>query len=235
MLESNTLFSHLVEFTSGAPTGVFSYSLFNEDGDIVGGIEDETISLSPGAVSVVIDIPASANTVAKPVFERRTIVWEYDTTSGTVADNYSYSLRRAVPFPVTTEGVRALLGISEVEIPDYRIDLMAAYLAYTSMFEDDSVLTPYETTGDYTAFKITRGIEALAALYLLPTLQLALAKRKDSGTNQYERWNKIDWFELRGSLDNIVTESVILVDPTLEFDFIPIFTLAIRTDPFTGA
>lgn len=234
MLEQNTPFSHLVEFTSGAPTGVFSYSLYDEDNIIVDGIEDEEIAITPGQVSATITIPASANMVSKPWFERRKIVWTYSTTSGVVADSMSYSIRKAVPFPVTTEGVRVLLGVSDVEILDEHIDLLSAYFAFTELFDDDSVLDEFEISGDLTAFKITRAIEAVAALQLLPTLQLALARRKDSGTNQYERWNRIDWLALRASLDAIVFETVLLIDPTGALDFFPIFQLSIRTDPFTG-
>lgn len=235
MLEENTPFSHLVEFTSGVPTGVFSYTVYDEDNAIVDGLEDEEIAIGLGAVSVTITIPAGSNTVSKPLFERRTIVWTYPTSAGIVTDSISYSIRKAVPFPVTTEGVRILLGISSQEIPDERIDLLAAYIAFSELFTDASILEDYETTGDSTSFKITKAIEAVAAIQLLPTLQLALARRKDSGTNQYERWNRIDWMGLKASLDMIVTEALLLVDPTLEFDFLPVFTLSIRTDPLTGA
>lgn len=234
MLQENTPISHLVEFTSGAPIGAFLYTLTDEDGLVVNGLEDEVISLAPGAVSATISIPALANLVSKPVFERRTITWTYPITSGTVVGSFSYSLQKTVPFPVTSDGVRVLLGVTDKEIPDAHVDLLGAYVAFQTLFEDDTVLEDFETAGDYTSLQITRAIEALAALKLLPTLQLSLARRLNSGTNEYERWNRIDWEGLRGSIEQIITDTVILIDPTLEFGVLPIFTLAIRVDPYTG-
>ena len=231
-----TPFTHIVEFASGAPTGAFSYSLFDEDGTIVDGIEDEVVTLGVGAISARIDIPAASNTVSKPLFETRTITWTYPTNSGTVNGSISYVVQKAIPFPATPEGVRQLLGVTPEEIPDDRIDLLGAYLEFIKPLNDpDTVLEPYTTSGDADAYKITRAIEALAALETLPTLQIALAARFDSGTNSYQRWNKIDWEGMAERLMNYVQEAIIIVEPTLEFVISPIFMLSVRTDPLTGA
>lgn len=231
-----TPFTHIVEFASGSPTGAFSYSVYDDDGNIVDGLEDIVVSLGIGAISARIDVPASSNSVSKPLFETRTITWTYPTASGTVNGSKSYVIQKVIPFPATPEGVRQLLGITDNEVPDDRIDLMGAWLKFRVPFTDaDAALTPYMTSGDETSYKITRAIEALAALEILPTLQLALAKRFDSGTNSYERWNKIDWEGLAATLNGYAREAVILVDPTLDLVITPIFVLSTRPDPLTGA
>ena len=231
-----TPFTHIVEFVSGSPTGTFSYSVYDEDNLIVNALENVVIPLGAGAISARIDVPAAANAVSKPLFETRTITWTYPTASGTVNGSHSYVIQKRIPFPATPEGVRQLLGVSEKEVADEQIDLMGAYLAFRKPFTDpDAVLLPYMTSGDEDSYRVTRAIEALAALEILPTLQLALARRFDSGTNSYERWNRIDWEALAAKLNGMVYEAAVIVDPLLELAISPIFVLSTRTDPLTGA
>jgi hypothetical protein len=230
-----TPFTHIVEFASGSPTGAFSYSVTDEDGNYVNGLQDIIISLGIGAVSARIDVPANANTVSKPLFETRTISWTYPTASGTINGSFSYVIQKTIPFPATPEGVRQLLGVTDKEIPDDRIDLMGSYLKFREPFDDpDVALLPYMTSGDADSYRITRAIEAMAALEVLPTLQLALARRLDTGTNSYERWNRIDWERLAARLNGMVYEAITIIDPLLELVISPIFVLSTRTDPLTG-
>lgn len=236
MHRENTPFTHVVEFASGSPTGAFSYSVRDEDGQIVGGLENVVIPISIGQISARIDVPSSANVVSKPVFESRTILWTYPTGSGTVNGSYNYILQRSIPFPASPEGVRQLLGVTEKELPDERIDVLGAYLSFRKpLTNPDAALLPYTTSGDADSYTITRAIEAVAALELLPTLQLSLARRFDSGTNSYERWNRIDWDALEAKLTGMVYGATIMVDPLLELVIDPIFVLSTRTDPLTGA
>jgi len=236
MHRENTPFTHIVEFASGSPTGAFSYSVHDEDGSVVGGLDNIVIPLGLGAISARIDVPADANQVSKPMFEKRSITWVYQTNSGTVNGSINYILQKEIPFPVTPEGVRQLLGVSDNEIPDERIDLLGAYVRFIRPFDDPSAaLLSYFTSGDANSYIITRAIEAAAALELLPTLQISIARRFDSGTNSYERWNKIDWDALGAKLQGMIYEASILVQPTLELVISPIFVLSTRTDPLTGA
>lgn len=235
MHRENTPFTHVVEFASGSPTGAFSYSVRDDDGTIVNGLENVIVPIGIGMISARIDIPASANTVSKPVFETRTISWNYPTASGTVNGSHSYVLQRSIPFPATPEGVRQLLGVTEKEVPDERIDVLGAYLRFRKpLTTPDAALLPFITSGDADSYTITRAIEAVAALELLPTLQISIARRFDSGTNSYERWNRIDWDALAAKLEGMVYEATILVEPTLELAINPILVLSTRTDPLTG-
>lgn len=235
MQREATPFTHIVEFASGAPTGAFSYSLYDSDGNIVNGLEDIVVDIGIGAISARIDIAADANIVSKPLFETRTITWTYPTGTGTENGSYRYVLQKDIPFPATPEGVRQLLGVTADETPDDRIDLLGAYLAFREPFTDpDAALAQYETSGDENSYKITRAIEALAALEILPTLQISLAARLDSGTNSYQRWNKIDWEGMIERLNGYVQEALIIIDPLLGFAISPIFLLSTRTDPLTG-
>ena len=229
----NTPFSYLVEFDTGTPQGVFSYSLLDDDGNPVAGIQNVTINPDPGAVSVLIQIPVQANTLTKPLFEGRTIAWNYVTALGVVNGSYAYTIQKRVPFPTTNEGVRIKLGIDVSEMPDNRIDLLGAYVTFKDTFANTDV-DSYALAGDSMALKITNAIEALAALKLLPSLQISLAKRLTSGTNEYERFSKIDWELMRADLEQLVYDTTVLIDPELVYEGTTVFALTVRTDPYTG-
>lgn len=229
----NTPFSYLVEFSTGTPTGVFTYSVTDDEGNPVAGLNNVEVTPPAGAVSTLIQIPQVANTLTKPLFEGRTISWFYTTVLGAVNGSHSYQIQKRVPFPCTAEGVRTKLGVDANELPDERIDLLMSYIEFNSLFLDG--LDAYTLSGDATALKITNAIEAVAALKILPTLQLSLARRLTNGTNEYERWNKIDWELLRADLEQIVYDITVLIDPTQVYQTSAIFTLAVRTpDPLTG-
>lgn len=232
MIIENTPLSYLVQFDSGTPLGVFTYSLYDDEGNPVASIHNVEVAPDVGAVSILIQIPTTGNTLTKPLFEGRTISWFYTTSLGAVNGSYSYIVEKKIPFPATPEGVRTKLGVDITELPDDRIDLLGAYVQYNAQFEDG--LDAYTLTGDSTALKITGAIEAVAALQVLPSLQISLAKRLTSGTNEYERFSKIDWELLAGNLQAIIDETSVLIDPTLVYESLALFTLAIRPDPFTG-
>ena len=230
----NTPFSYLVEFDTGTPLGVFSYSLLDDDGNPVAGIQNVSVTPGTGAVSVLIQIPTQANTLSKPLFEGRTIVWNYVTALGVVNGSYAYTIQKRVPFPATNEGVRTKLGIDLSEMPDNRIDLLGAYVAFKDTFTVVDIDT-YALMGNSMSLKITNAIEAIAALKLLPSLQISLAKKLTSGTNEYERFAKIDWEMIQADLEQLVYDTTVLIDPELVYNSGTVFALAVRTDPYTGA
>lgn len=227
----NSPFSYLVQFDTGTPLGDFSYSLYDDNGDPVAGIQNQIVTPGVGAVSVLIQIPPQANTLTKPLFEGRTLTWFYTTALGPVNGSYGYTIQKRVPFPVTAEGVRTKLGIDDTEVPDNRINLLASYVEFAEAVPDIAL---HENDGSSMSLKITDAIEAIAALKLLPTLQISIAKRLTSGTNEYERFSKIDWAMLADQLGQIVYDVSVLISPTLVYSSTDVFTLAVRTDPFTG-
>lgn len=66
--------------------------------------------------------------------------------------------------------------------------------------------TPYEK------LMVVDAIEATAALMVLPTLQVRVAKTETSGTNSYTRQN-IDWDKLKEYLQSVVAESLAAAQP----------------------
>lgn len=234
MIEAGKKFRHLVSFASGQPTGDLTYTLYDQDGDTV---LTDTVSISSGQLSYTITIPGVNNTLSKPLFETMTLEWEYDTATEAISENISYVIHDPIGFPVTKDGVRAMLGVTDEEVPDKDISLFEGYINFLNLIGNDTDLSSYKTSGDYDSYQITKAIEASAALLIFPSIQIRLPKIYDSGTSSYERWTTINWEALLNELTEKLYDGAQIVDSSIEiFPEIDIFVLSDRgVDPITGA
>jgi len=234
MFYAGTPFAHEIDFSTGLPTGAVVYSLLGNDGLPVTGYNAISVTPAVGAVSLLIVIPGTVNTVATPLFETRTLTWSYTTANGVVSDRVRYRVERDIIFPVTADGVRNKLGVDPHEIPDQDIDLLSAYAELAAMFEEDAFL-PYQSSGDRNSLLIANAIEAMAGLSLIPSLQLAVARKESSGTNTYERFAGADWEALRSSLISYLSPLNDLLVPLVDLtDYRIVFTTVVRPDIITG-
>lgn len=233
MQQAGKKFRHLVQFLSGEPTSDLTYTLYRQDGSAV---LTETAPISQGQLSYLITIPAGSNSLLEPLFEPMTLEWEYTTATEAVDDSLTYVIHAPIGFSATTEGVRALLGVNDEELEDREIRLFEGYMAFRRYIGEDVDLATYETDGSFDGYQLTKAIEAATALTILPTLQVRLPRKYDSGTSAYERWNNIDWATLRAELESHLTVALELVDPTAElYPVVDIFVLSDRgPDPITG-
>lgn len=234
MIEAGTRFRHMVQFDSGAPTSDLIYTLTRADGTI---ILTETVPISQGQLSYVIDIPAGSNSLVAPLFEELTLDWSYTTADKAIDESLSYIIHADIVFPVTKAGVRELLGVNEDELPDNEINLFEGYMAFRKYIGESVDLTPYETNGSFDAYKIKKAIEAATALSVFNTIQIRLPKKYDSGTSSYERWTSVDWESMRLALEGHLTSALEMIDPDAEFfPLVDIFVLSDRgPDAITGA
>lgn len=229
-----TEFNHLLVFDKGQPTSRLSFSLSNQSGDVVYSSDEE---IADGQVSIVIHIPAQFNTLTDRLFEKMVLSWSYTTEARFITESLNYRLEAEIPFPVDPDSVRNMIGVSNIELPDSEIELFSAYLTFLNTLGPNVDLSEFENGGDLNSYKITKSIEAMAALAIFPTLQIRLPRSYDSGTSGYERWNNIDWQALRDSLDQNIRNGLGVVDQNLN-EFVPnaVFSLSdLGADAITGA
>lgn len=234
MLEAGKKFRHLIQFSSGQPTSALAYTLKNQTGDTV---VTDSVAISSGQLSYLVEIAPQYNALSpNSLFEKFTLEWEYTTTTQAIDDSVSYLLHTPISFPVSEDGVRALLGVNDEELPDSEINLFDGYLSYLTLIGETADLTPFLSTGSLATYNITKAIEACVALTLFPTLQIRLPRKYDSGTSSYERWNSIDWAALATSLDELVGIGVEIAVPDFSYyDNTTIFVLSDRgPDAITG-
>lgn len=235
MIHAGSPFAYEVDFSTGLPTGAVVYSVLGNDGLPLVGYDSVSVTPPMGAVSMMLVVPGALNTVSTPLFETRTVTWTYATSNGIVADRIRYRVERDIVFPVSPDGVRSKLGVEPHEITDSEIDLLKAYSDLSALYEAGA-LDPYATSGDRNTLMVANAIEAMAGLSLIPTLQLAVARKESSGTNSYERFSGVDWDRLAGSLTSYLTPINDLVAPLVDLtDYsILFFAVSRATDPFTG-
>ncbi len=197
---AGTPFAHELDFSTGLPTGAVVYSVLGNDGTPIVGYDSVSVVPPVDALSILIVVPGSVNTVNTPLFEARTLTWTYPTANGVVNGRTRYRVEKDIPFPVSEDGVRTKLGVEDHELEDKDINLLLAYAALNEQFP----LSAYENSGNYNTLVVVNAIEAQAALDVLPSLQLAVAKSEDSGTNKYQRFTSIDWEGLAESLNTAI-------------------------------
>lgn len=234
MIWAGSPFAQRIEFSTGLPTGAVSYQLRGNDGSV---LVDQEITPDAGAISCLILIAGSHNSCATPLFETRTLVWHYLTSDGLVSDRVTYRVQQPIPFAVSGDGVRSKLGIEPHELRDDDIDLVSAYADLLDRIPDSSA-DPYETAGNRGTILIIHAIEALAALAVIASLQLKLAQRETSGTNEFQRYSSVDWGLIASELEAHVARAQQLLDPTFDAAGTGAFTFAKLTptpDVITGA
>lgn len=205
--------SHVISFASGEPDADVSWQLLDTAGTVK---QSGVLSSAPGAVSGTIDILALSNTLPNgQLLGSRDLTWSYTVGGISVNGSVRYQLEGTVPFFASEAGVRNMLGLGEVEdLSDEDIALVRGYLEFEQLV-GAAKLAPLLSGSGYEMMIISEGIEAQAALRLLPTLQVRVAKRETSGTNQYDRQD-IDWVGIQTALATKVRAASIVVDPALD-------------------
>lgn len=222
-------YSRLVSFNEGAPDGALSWVLRAVDGR---QITSGSITPPNGAVSTVIVVAAEHNTLqpSDPLRVTRDLSWYYLVNGQTRSGRERYFVEGSVPFPVSETGVRNLLGAPGHNLPDQEIDLISAYWGLRSIVGESQLLA-FEGEDGEDATVIARGIEAKAALAVLPTLPLRIAQKETSGTDSYSR-HEMDWVKLETKLYDLVNAAVTLVDGPIEVVTGSIFGLSTPVDRF---
>lgn len=196
MVWAGSPFARQIEFSTGLPTGAISYVLTGNNG---AGLLSSSVTPAVGAISALIVIAGTLNTCATPLLEMRSLTWNYTTATGVVSDRVTYRVDKALPFTVSAQGVKSALGLADHELPDEAIDLVGAYSEFLELV-GETLLAAAAIAGDRTTLLANAAIEALAALSVMPSLQLRTAQRESSGTNEFSRFSNIDWSWLRDEL-----------------------------------
>lgn len=215
-----------VVLTLSGPAGTnATLKLFDHDGTV---LATDPITFGPNGTVDYTAIAANNAVTGDPAWERRTLKWLYAGGRGAAA----YRLVQGVSHDATTDLVRTILGVNADELSDDEIDLVAAFFAFREKVDPADMDAGLIDTGSI-GLKLARAIAATAAQAVLPSLQVRLALRDTSGTNEFER-QEIDWQRLTEQLAGIVDEAIEAVSPTADGAGVTLFALGTRTDPITG-
>lgn len=227
--------TQLIEFTDGFPDGDISWEVLDGSGATTG-----TGAVTPvaGAVSAVIGVPATANTIAAGLLaEPRELQWSYAVGGLIQRGRLRYRIEAFLPFGISEDGVRKKLGLELEELADEDIDLVAAY----TFFRENAGKDP---SGNYfvdvapaaSAHAISNGIEAVAGLDILPQLSIRLAISQSSGSDQFQRQD-IVWADIKAQLQHLAALGYVAANPIVDFttNYGSLLTPVVRTpDPVTN-
>ena len=231
-MRAGTILTQLVEFSFGYPDGAIAWQVLDQRGTLVTSGE---VVPAADAVSAVITVGGEFQALAEgQLVETRELNWAY-TVGGTLqSGSRRFRLEAFLPFGLSADGVRRKLGVEAHELSDETIDLVTAYGRFGQLV-GAAQLDAIEELGGYPALVVCDAIEAMAAISLIPSLQVSLAQKESSGTNQYQR-AKIDWDAIRAQLEDFVMSGQLVVNPAFDetTGFSPLLVRVVRDDIFTS-
>lgn len=231
-MRAGTPLTQLVEFPSGHPDGNVAWQVLGQRGTLIASGEVVPVA---DAASIVILVEGVAQTLAEgQIVETRELSWAYTVGGNIHTGERRYRLEAFLPFGLSADGVRRKLGVALHELEDERIDLVSAYGRFVDM-NGGQDLTVLETAGGYPALVICDAVEALAATTVIPALQVSLAQKESSGTNQFQR-AAIDWDAIRAQLDDYITAAQRVVNPLYDetTGYTSLLVRVVREDLFTS-
>lgn len=171
-----------------------SYSVRNNGGDIVGGLEDQTISLSDSQTSIDILIPSTVQTISQD-YELRYVDLEFVYNGITYQFGDFYNVRESIYIPVKPQDVRQIFSASTSEIPDERIDIQKAYLDVQT--DAGTSIEAILTGGNSQLPSLIEAIKYRAAIDIAISIETAILQSEQSDNTIYSRFASIDYTQFR--------------------------------------
>lgn len=228
-----------VDFTvDGEPVSpdenTVSYSLYGNNGTVISGQENVSVSVGASATEASISLLAANNTLAAGLdIERRILLVTYDYVGQTRTETLAYRIHKLLNTSAAPEQVRAALGVSEQELPDSDIDIVSAYFELA----DETGATDLEealASGTRLAAAADEAITLTAALQVIPSLRLRALQSRESDGSAASRFAKLDIFKLRSELASRLSELTEQISGAVSSELTMVATTS-DTDLFGGA
>jgi hypothetical protein len=199
--------TRIIPFEAGLPDGDVTWALY----DGVTLVNSGTITPGPGAISVNVQISGADNALPTGVLlGGRRLEWSYFSSAIAKTGEQGYDLEAPLPLGISPDGARRKLGLDSLhDLPDDQLPLVRAFLTFDNAAGAGVVAA---VTDPYQQLLIRDAVEAMAALEVLPTLQVRIAQSETSGTNAYARAD-IDWSAIGEQLNSYVSAGLAVVVP----------------------
>lgn len=196
-------------------------------------LHTETLVNPQGSI-LSFNIPGSVNTLTgSNTNEVRLATLDYQS-GGVFRQGYlTYRVTQFLPFTVTAQSVRTLLGLSYEELEDEEIDLISAY--YTLANAAGTTFTTAFTTEGYKGDQANKAVCLQCAIDLALSLPQRIAQKTDEEKASFQRATKFDPYKLIASLKPQLAETLESLAAEQTIGSAAVFVATQPTDPFTGA
>lgn len=181
---------------------------------------------------VTLEISGDYNTKTRDYEVRyATTSFTYGGVPYTLSD--SFCIVDNVLFPLTTNDVRGVLGLTDSEVPDSQIDILAAYeqlkLEVGEAFDLQAILD----AGTVKARHIVTAVKLKSAMALGALVQTSLFQMEQTDNTLYKRFAKIDFQTILGEISNQYASTVALITEEVTGEVV-LAIISAGTDPITN-
>lgn len=208
------------------------YTLYDGSGNPIAGHTAEPFVVGQ-VTAATLNIPGSANQPVVADFTFRTLIVSYEVNGVPYEFRTAYRVGPFLPFVVTPESVRAMVGFSLIELPDEDLDLPAAYFGVAELV-DKTVLDAALSAGTAEADDANRAIGYRALLDIFSSISMRALQTEQSKNSMVSRF-KGGLDGLRAGLEGALNSWIsVMVDDTA--GGVPtLLVLAKGPDAITGA
>jgi hypothetical protein len=207
-----------------------SYTLYGQDGEPLAA--DVAVPVGPVAteVRIVTDPSTDARTLR---IEKRTMVVSWKVAGVPYSQRIVYRLSAFLNHTVTPDQIRSYLGVDARDLKDAEIDLIEAFLAAEERFTPE-LLDVALAQGGIVEQRANDAILYLAALRVIPSLQLRVAQEERDGPIGFTRQVVRDFSALEAKTRELLAEAVATVSTVNAVETYNLMALSQPTDPITG-
>ncbi len=217
------------DYVVADPSSLAVLKVRKRDGSVV---HTETIANPTGSI-LNFTVPDTVNTLSgSNTNELRSASLEFVVNSKPYLLVYHYKVSQYLPFTVTAQSVRTLLGLSYEELEDHEVDLLAAY--YTLENKSGTTFTTAFTTEGFKGDQANLAVCYQAAIDIAISLPQRIAQKNDEEKASFQRLSKLDPYKLIASLDTKLAEILDSLQTEVTVGS-ALFVVSQPTDAFTGA
>ena len=231
--KASTLTFNLVvgnEFVVPDPSTNAVLTVRNRSGSI---LHTETV-INPTGSQLVFALPSATNTLTgSNTNEARLASLSYTSGGFNRLLEMTYKVTQFIPFTITAQSVRSLLGLSYEELEDAEIDLISAY--YTLVNSSGTTFTTAFTTEGYKGDQANKAVCLQCAIDLALSLPQRIAQKTDEEKASFQRATKFDPYKLVAGLKVQLAETLDSLAVEQTIGLAAVFVATQPTDPFTGA
>lgn len=216
------------DYVVADPSSLAVLKVRKRDGSVV---HTETIA-NPTVSVLNFTVPDTVNTLSgSNTNELRSASLEFVVNSKPYLLVHHYKVSQYLPFTVTAQSVRTLLGLSYEELEDHEVDLLAAYYALEN--KSGTTFTTAFTTEGFKGDQANLAVCYQAAIDIAISLPQRIAQKNDEEKASFQRLSKLDPYKLIASLDTKLAEILDSLQTEVTVGS-ALFVVSQPTDAFTG-